>query len=579
YFGSTEKTAFNALSDSVEKVINEFLDIWGDVEIAAAVIVDGVIYTACGGGAQAAVFRNGILAKILVSKKEDVVSASGHPKTDDIFLLGTSKVFTAISQGVIKAALEGSGLNEAIESLAPAAHAMPDSGNFGLVLVKFATRPVILGRPTGDKLPKKDKRLEDRQEPGLKYPKILSAAASPLSLISFQKIKETISSLIKGKAGERKIYVRGREEEFDVQKKKVTVSIGAILVVLLIVSIGFGIRQKLARDERSRYEDRLKQAQHEYDEAQGLFTLNPERARELFRNAKNLVIQMEEEGVEDPELEELVLLLKENEGQVLGEHTVEPDLYLDLSILTDGFKADKMVASEGRLFVLDKEGKRVVQIELETKRTEVAAGAEDVEEAKDVTAYSDRIFVLSEGGIYEVSDGRKKKVDNDWAGDVLVHAYAGNLYVLEKETSKVWRYAGIEDGFGSKQGWLAPSVEPDLTNIFSWAFDGSVWLLSTSGGVFKYTRGNQDSLDFSSVIPQLSRPSAVYTNEELDFVYLLEKERGRIVVAEKDGAYKSQYFSDKIREAKGLVVSEEVGKMIFLVGETLYSIEIRHGLD
>ncbi|MGB6838991.1 MAG: hypothetical protein WBE27_01805, partial [Microgenomates group bacterium] len=73
YFGSTEKTAFNALSDSVEKVINEFLDVWGDVEIAAAVIVDGVIYTACGGGAQAAVFRNGILAKILVSKKEDVV--------------------------------------------------------------------------------------------------------------------------------------------------------------------------------------------------------------------------------------------------------------------------------------------------------------------------------------------------------------------------------------------------------------------------------------------------------------------------------------------------------------------------
>ncbi len=335
----------------------------------------------------------------------------------------------------------------------------------------------------------------------------------------------------------------------------------------------------MVRDERARYEDRLKQAQHEFEEAQGLYSLNPERARELFRNAERLVYQIKDEGVEDPELENLIALLEESEGQVLGEYTIEPDLFLDLSILTDGFKADKVVTSGGKLYVFDKNGKKIVKIEIDTKKTEIVAGPDQIKEAEGVAAYSDRAFVLSDGNIYEVSDERELAIEGEWEGDVLIYAYAGNFYVLEREASKIWRYAGVEGGYGSKQDWLTAGTEPDLTSIFNWTIDGSIWFLSETGKVFKFTRGNQDTLSFTDVIPQLSQPTAIYTNEELKFVYLLEREIGRIVVVDKEGNYQAQYFSDKIKEAKGLVVSEEIGKIIIVTEERLYSINISHKLE
>ena len=572
YFGSTEKTTFNALNDSVEKVISEFSETWGDVEIAAASIINGVIYTACGGGGQAAVFRNGMLAKILVSKKDGPVSASGHPEEGDVFLLGTKKVFSSLSEGVIKAALENSGINEAIESLAPAVHSMDDAGNFGLVLVEFSKTQGMFAKP--------EKEVESEEKTTLERKEVFSKETKDRPASFFQKQTKKLTSIFSKKTGEKKIYIRQRgEDEFNVQKRKVTVSIGSILVVLLLVSIGFGIRQKMVRDEHARYEDRLKQAQHEFEEAQGLYTLNPERARELFRNAESLAYQIKDEGVEDPELENLIALLEESEGQVLGEYTLEPDLFLDLSILTDGFKADEVAASGGKLYVFDKDGKKIVEIEIETKKTEIVAGPDQIKEAEKVAAYSDRAFVLSDGNIYEVSDERELVIEGEWEGDVLIYAYASNFYVLEREASKIWRYAGAEGGFGSKQEWLTAGTEPDLTSIFNWTIDGSIWFLSETGKVFKFTRGNQDTLTFTDVVPQLSQSSAIYTNEELKFVYLLEKETGRIVVVDKEGNYQAQYFSDKIKEAKGLVVSEEVGKIIIVTEERLYSINISHKLE
>lgn len=571
YFGSTEKTAFSALNDSVEKVINEFSEVWGDVEIAAASVVNDVIYTACGGGGQAAVFRNGMLAKILISKENGPVSASGHPQEGDIFLLGTKKFFNTLSEGVLKAALEGSSINETVESLAPAIHTTEKTGNLGLVLMEFSKASAVFTTP-------KEEIADERQEDSSKT---ISLKKSRVSLPPFLgKITSKAGPLFGRRTRGKKLYIRQRgEDEFSQQKRKTTVSIGAILVVLLLVSIVFGVRQKVIKDERAQYEERLGQAQHEFEEAQSLYTLNPEKARELLRNAKRLVFEIKDEGVEDPEVDGLAKLIEESEGQILGEYTLDADLFLDLSILTDGFKADEVAVSEGKLYVLDRDGKRIVQIEIDTKKTEIVAGPDQVEEAKKLAAYADRAFVLSDGSIYEVSDEREEVIEGDWDGDVLIHGYANNFYVLETESSNVWRYAGTGNTFGSKQNWLAPGAEPDLTNIFTWTIDGSIWFLSETGKVFKFTRGNQDSLSFSGIEPQLSRPSAIYTNEELKFVYLLERESGRLIVIDKEGNYVAQYFSDKIREAKGLVVSEEAGKMIIVTGERLYSIDIGHKLD
>jgi len=563
YFGNTKLKAFNALKGAVEKVINEFAESLGQVEIAAAVLLQDVVYSAAGGGSQTAVFREGMLAKILVSKRGEVVSASGYPQEGDIFLLGTASIFESLGEGMIKAALTSGEPREAVESLAPAVHSKKEGGNLGLMMIKFE-------REGGFEIGKPEKETKEK---GL-------AGEPRTSLASFfQKLLARVSD-IKIKLPRRRIYVRRQELGPDaIQKKKVAVSIGAILVVLLVVSIGFGLRQKRIRESRSRYEDRLVEAQHEFEEAIRLFSLNPERARELFIHSRSLSEELLEEGVSDDALDELWKNLEQNRSDILGEYKVKPELFIDLSLLSEGLAGDDLAASAEQLFILDKNGKRVVRISVDTKRTEVVAGPEQIDQADDIAAYAERVFILNPSGVFEVGEEKKRVIDADWQGEVLVYAYAGNLYVLEKDRSEIWRYPGTGEAFNAKQRWLAPGVEPDLGNIFSWTIDGSIWFLSETGGIFKYTRGNQDSLDVSGVIPSFSRPSAIYTNEELKFVYILEKERQRVVVLDKEGNYVAQYLNEAIGEAKNLAVSEKEGKIILLTGTKLYSIEARHLIE
>ena len=560
YFGRVEGEAFNVLKSAVEKVIAEFRESWGEVEVAAVAFLDKVVYSAVGGGAQVAIFRNGMLAKILESSPNKVVSASGYPKEKDMLLLATKRFFETVPNGVLKGALEGADPSSAAESLAPSIHSTLDNGNIGAVIIKFEKETFFV--------------KEEVAAPP-EAAKSISIAERARTFLSVAILK--VQNALSRRLPERKIYVKGvPEDESLPQSKKMTMSVGIVLLVLLLVSIGFGIRQKILKDQKSKYGDRLTQAQHEIDEAINLASLNPERSRELFGNSLSLAETLKAEGVKDSQLEALIRQLEENRGTILGEYRQDGELYMDLSILSDGFKGDDLSGSSERVFVLDKSGKKVVGITLATKKTEVVAGPDQLEGTTSLTSYAERIFVLTGEGIFEVGDEKTKVIEKDWEGEVFLYAYAGNIYLLDKGANTIWRFAGAEGTFGSKTDWLGAGVEPDFSRIVSITIDGNIWVLSQTGKILKFTRGSPQNISASGVIPALSSADAIYTNEELGFVYILDKSGKRVVVLDKDGNYKAQYFSDKVSEATDLMVSEKEKKIILLAGAKLYFLELKH---
>jgi hypothetical protein len=567
YFGKPEGEPFNILKSAVEKVIEEFKDSWGEVEIVAVAAVGDVVYSAAGGGAQVAIFRNGMLAKILESTEKEVVSASGYPKDKDLLLLASKSFFEVVADGVIKGALEGGDPASSMESLAPSIHARADTGNLGAVVVRFEKAEALFK----EELPKEPKTVIPTKG-GKILTRITQAASS-----SFEKAIEKVRSLIFKNLPERRIYVKKTsDEEGQPPGRKLTLSVGIMLLVILFVSIGFGIRQKAIKDEKSKYSARLTQAQHELDEALTLLALNPERARELFINSRTLAGGIVNEGVKDLALAELVQKLDDNQGAVLGEYKSEAQLFLDLSILSDGLSGDDMSGSSERAFILDRSGKKVVGIALATKKTGVVAGPDQLEGASLVSSYEDRVFILAGDGIYEVGKDRTRVIEKEWEGEVFPYAYAGNIYLLDKGQNTIWRYPGVEGGFSSQQKWLGAGVEPDFSNVVSITIDGSIWVLTKTGKILKFSLGSPQNISTAGIVPEISSADAIYTNEELSFVYILDRAGKRVVVLDKDGKYKAQYFSDKAQEAVDLVVSEKEREIILLTGDKLYSIELKH---
>jgi len=560
YFGGEEGPAFAVLQNAVKKVSDEFGQSWGEVEIAAVALVSDVVYSVVGGGAQVAIFRNGMLAKILESSKEEVISASGYPQAEDLLILGTKAFFDSLAAGVLKAALQGKDPAAAVEQLAPVVHSKQDTGNLGATIIVFKETEGTQVTPVQE--------ISEEKAPLQEKPQLSSYLRKGLSFIQ---------NFVSKKLPERRIYVRPGETEEEVpQKRRTMVTVGAILVILLVVSIGFGIRAKNVREQKGRYEERLTQAEHEFDESLSLVSLNTERARELFANSKGAAEALLGEGIKDERLDTLSQKLSENQGNILGEYKVDSELFVDLSLQVSGFEGQEVASSGKTIFVLDKKGKRIISVDFGTKKTQVASGPDQIGEAQSLAAYEDRVFILTPDGVSEVGKTKSQVIDKSWDGEVLVYAYAGNLYLIDKVGSTIWRYPGTGEAFASKQNWLAPGTKVDLSQVKSVTIDGTIFLLSSSGKLSKFSLGNPTGFTPQGVFPELSTPDAIYTNEELKYVYVLERSGKRVVVLEKDGKYKAQYTSDKIGEAQDLAVSEKEGKIVILTGGKLLSIKISH---
>lgn len=322
--------------------------------------------------------------------------------------------------------------------------------------------------------------------------------------------------------GEKRVsfYTEPRFEP-DFKSKRTTFSVGIILLTILIVSVGFGVRQKSVKQKAD-------EAASQEQEA---------RAREEA-----------------------------------GFFEATPELFLDLTLLSSGFKGDTLSASSGNLYVLDKNSKKIVAIEIANKKSGVVAGQGKLSEAFDLASYEDRVFVLDSEGIKEVDEDLTKVVEKDWGGEALIQAFAGNLYVLDKTAGAVYRYAGSDDTFGSKQNWLSSSTKPDFSSASAWTFDGSIYVL-TGSKILKFSQGSPQVFSLPGEVLSVA---AVYADEENQYFYVLDKENGKVFALEKDGKFKAQYSSEEIKNAVNLIASEAEKKTILLTGEKLLSIEMRH---
>jgi len=555
YFGELVTTPFNALKRSVEKITQEFKESMGEVEIAAISFVGGVIYSAASGGASVSLFRNGLLATLLQSGEGAVTTASGYPKEGDMLVLATSSFFKVFTQGELQASFSSGNPNEAVEQLAPNIHSREDLGDLSMVLVKFEaeTSPSFV--------PSSQAEIEPKSTPVPMKKRFLGV---------FEKLTK--------KLPERRIFVKsGVSDEADSKGKKTALLVGTILLVLLVVSIVFGIRQKGINDKKAMYEETLTAAEQEMEEAINLAPLDKKRSRELFSLSKSKLDELLLREIKDKRIDALKEKVDANKGSILGEYEANPETFLDLELLSSGLSGEMATTSNETFFILDTDGKKVVSVEIATKKAKVIAGPDDVAGASQIAAYESRAFVLKENGVYEVDSGGATEVlTKDWEGDSLIASYTGNLYVLSKNENSISRYSGSGDTFGSSQSWLAESTTANFSNAFSWVIDGNIWVLTSTSKIARFSLGNPISFNMEPTSPAVTKIDAIYTNEELKGVYLLDREGKRVIAYDKEGNLLAQYVADAISEATHITVSEEEKKIILLAGSKLYSIELKH---
>lgn len=572
YYGHLEEKAIHQLEKTLKQVLEETGE-EARVEIEAAALVGGAIYFAVVGEGKVLIQRQGKIATVLSGEKEKIEVASGRVEGNDTLLLGSKKFFSLLSEGVIKAALSGNSAKEAAESLAPAVHGQEKNGT---------TAALVLGlREAGKEAAPSELKKEELPEKKLKTTFSRPTGGSVLKkppqwLRRASKISQLLLFKIARKLKRRAIYL-SKEEREKKKPQRTLMTVAVILIVLLFVSVILGVRQRNRRQGEGGAAAILEQAAIKKEEGEALVDLNPIRARQLLLEARDLIGEIDPEettqAVTDFQTE-----LEKSLSLVMREHEVEPTLFFDLVIIKDDAQGSDLAVSGGELIIFDRNKKAIYGLEIDGLKSAILAGGEDLVGGEQIAAFLPKVYLLTERGIFQFDKQTKRQklvveTEENWGEIADLRAFGGNLYLLDKQ-GEIWKYPGLEAEFGTYRRWLE-GTKPDFNDAVGMSLDGSIWVLKTSGSVLKYTRGEKDAFTISGLDKPLNNSVAIFTDDDQENLYILDKGNSRVVVIDKSGEYHSQYLWQGMTEVTDLVASEEEKKIFLLAANKIYEIKIK----
>ena len=340
-----------------------------------------------------------------------------------------------------------------------------------------------------------------------------------------------------------------------------------------LIFIGFLIDQD--RRIKGRYEERLTGVIYNFEQAKSLVDLNPLRARELAVQAQEVAQKLASEDIKDKRLTKLVEEINLFLPEILGEYRVSPNLLLDLGLIQEGLRVGGVTSSEDGVVVLDTQNKILVGFRTDGKNVRVLAGPPDIPQAKFaalMAGVKNRVFVVDGQRIVEATEGIRTVVlsEGRWVDATLIGGYGGNLYVLDPGLGQIWRYLGAGDKFGPAEEWL--EEEEYLTGVLSMAIDGSIWMLEEDGTIKRYIQGKRAAFLAKFTAKETSGAIQILTDGDKQNLYLLFPKR--VVVLDKKGEYKAQYFWEGI-EARWIAVSERLGKLLVFSESKVYEVELK----
>ena len=154
-----------------------------------------------------------------------------------------------------------------------------------------------------------------------------------------------------------------------------------------------------------------------------------------------------------------------------------------------------------------------------------------------------------------------------------MEVFNSNLYALDPKSKQIIRYSFSGSSLSSPYKWLKKPLEAESALDFT--IDGSIYLLAAPAQVFKFLRGDLQDFSLSAAEPELKNPTKIFTNKDINSIYILEPQESRVVVYDKTGQFLRQYQNKELKNLKDFIIDEPAKIIYLLDGNTVY----RHSLE
>ena len=555
YYSSGNPDIVECLKDSFARAY----DLIGECELFACVCFETKIVAVARGGISILLLRGGARITLLSYTEDEQKAVSGFIKPGDIFILGTKEFFDVIPDTVLLPSVSSRDPESISEFLSPMLD-VHDDGKIGALFLKVE-EPMQAPERIYSRLPQKMPDESTREE--IEDQEIIEPYST--GIVDEEHSVERIGPSL----SEKPLYLKARMPLSLRTQKKTPMILGAIFVLFLIGSILFGNKKLEEKKKEEAFQGKVTEIEGKLTESVNLAHINPVRARELFGEAKDELNSISSDEAHKDQIAELQKKESDFQKEVLGEENAELSLFVDLSLLSDGFSAGEVTTDNGNMYIFDSENKKLSKVSLSSKRAEIIAGPQVLEDIKSITSYVDVVYGLGKRGVEKLPSGAV--IINDGYVDALIGSYAGNVYILDKRESQVYRYPGASI---PKSNWLTEGVETNLEDAKEMIIDGTIWVLKESGELKRFSNGNPVVFSLYGAVPPVTHPSSFYTDENSDNLYVLDPENSRIVVATKGGEFVNQYVADELKSAQFIAVSEKDKKIFIVTKDKVFGMNI-----
>lgn len=357
-----------------------------------------------------------------------------------------------------------------------------------------------------------------------------------------------------------------------------------VLTCLFVLSVGLGIVKQMNIQTNTEVQAAYEEAQRAFEEGVALLALNPIKGRERLTAAKAMlepvVGKVNARTREGRDVASLYAQINDNLIQAMQIVEAPPSLFFDMSLVKQGAQASAFVLEDKTLVVADQLGKTIYTLDVATKNATILGGGDIVSGVRDVAVHGDKAYALTPEGVVELRMSDKKsalviKKDDAWGDTPSFVSFGGNIYILDTQKNRIWKYVAVESGFSPLREYLNPDTLPDFATVNTMTIDGAVWIGTRIGRIMRFVQGKEETFVPKGVEPALEADLLVYTSDEAKNVYILDRAISRVVVLDQDGAYLAQYrWSDDFKVQR-FVVSEELKKIFLLSSGKIYALDMK----
>jgi len=441
-----------------------------------------------------------------------------------------------------------------------------------------------------------DEKSETRLESLFKKVKIFfTAIKNKIALPIFRLIKKLALKT-------KEIFQKSPapETEFPQQIKLLPDRKKFILIAFVMVMVIFfgGLIFKNYKDSEEEklnaYASVLPIAEEKLNQAEIDAINNPAQARKFLSEAKSALdgrdISLDNKTNYKETYNKIAILLNKIQTQLdiidLVNRIENPIIAIDFSQTENAGALDKIMSNVNDYYVFSSKNKTLNGVNFADKNfdsfTIKASDGISFSGISTLMKKTGEAVFLSDSnkiGVFNIGKKTFSSADIEFQTDISnikdIASYSNFIYLLDSNSSKIYKYARSANSFDKGQNWFK-TENINIKNAVSMAIDGSIYLLNSDGSIDKFRTGDRIA-DFSIENPSdpISESAKIWTESELKYLYVADPNKNRIILFDKtSGKLVNQYVSNDFNNLKNIAVDQKEEKIYALSKDKIFEVGI-----